>query len=260
MKGRRTDAKPLDISLDLSTVYLKDFNLQKVQATAIYKDNMLYQLNSAASTQDNTAFYVNIQPTEKGRQLELETQNGGDIMRGFNIYPYIQGGVLKISAFSPFEYPDRWNGKLEMYDFKLKEAPTITHLLGALNLTQLDSTLSGNGITFEKAFADFQLSDAALEISGGEVIGPSLGGKLDGLISRKDNTLNFKGKIIPLAGISKFASSVPVVGEILSGTQKDGIFVADFGITGTKENPQIKTFPLSTVTPGIFREIFQSLN
>lgn len=252
--------KPLEVSLELDTVYLQNFNLIKVQAAAAIKNNMLYSLNVAASTSDNTPFVASITPQNTGRKLSVKSQNGGRIIKGFNIYAHIKGGALQIEAFSPFEHKNTWSGTAEMYNFSLVKAPVLTHLLGALNLIQLNGSLSGDGLLFEKANVPFTLSQGTLTIKQAEVIGPSLAVKADGTISFIQDNINLTGQIIPFSMISGITSQVPILGELLSGANKDGIFVADFKITGKQSDPQVTTYPLNSIAPGIIRDIFKTLN
>ncbi len=252
--------KPLEISLELGTVYLQNFNLIKAQTVATIKNNMLYRLNVAASTMDNTPFVATITPQNNGRKLVVKSQNGGRILRGFNIYPHIEGGALQIDAFSPFNNKDTWSGTAVTHKFRLVKAPALTHLLGALNLIQLNSTLAGDGLLFDKANIPFTLSQGSLIINKAEILGPSMGGKASGVVNFDQDSINLTGQVIPLSTLSDITSQVPILGELLSGTNKDGIFVADFEITGSMSDPKVTTNPLSSMAPGIIRDIFKSLN
>mgnify|MGYP006319584863 CR=1 FL=1 len=44
---------------------------------------------------------------------------------------------------------------------------------------------------------------------------------------------------------------------LLTGPRGEGLFGITFGIKGSMERPQVIVNPLSLITPGIFREVFQ---
>jgi hypothetical protein len=52
-------------------------------------------------------------------------------------------------------------------------------------------------------------------------------------------------------------AEIPVIGPLLTGPRGEGLFGLTFAITGPVERPQVLVNPLSALTPGIFREIFQ---
>src|SRR5262249_31894792 len=61
----------------------------------------------------------------------------------------------------------------------------------------------------------------------------------------------------PLQGINgTVIGDVPLLGQILTGIQGEGIFGITFAVQGSTADPQVIVNPLSLVTPGIFREIF----
>ena len=55
--------------------------------------------------------------------------------------------------------------------------------------------------------------------------------------------------------ISKIISVVPAVGELLTGSNNDGLIAGQFKLTGNIKNPDINLNEMS-FAPGILREIF----
>ena len=50
---------------------------------------------------------------------------------------------------------------------------------------------------------------------------------------------------------------IPLLGPLLTGPRGEGMFGITFAIQGSMAEPQVIVNPLRSITPGIFREIFQ---
>ncbi len=50
---------------------------------------------------------------------------------------------------------------------------------------------------------------------------------------------------------------MPLLGDILASKKGEGIFGITYSMTGNSEQPVISTNPLSILTPGILRRIFE---
>ncbi|HEY8129992.1 MAG TPA: DUF3971 domain-containing protein, partial [Hyphomicrobium sp.] len=78
-----------------------------------------------------------------------------------------------------------------------------------------------------------------------------------GKVDFKTKRVNLGGTYIPLQGLNGAFGAIPVLGQIISGTQGEGIFGITFAVQGPTSDPQVIVNPLSLVAPGIFREMFQ---
>ena len=105
-------------------------------------------------------------------------------------------------------------------------------------------------VPFSIGFGQFVMNDAAIS---GALIGATIQGKVD----FKSRTLNVGGTYVPLSGLNSAVGAIPVLGQLLAGPKGEGIFGVTYAVTGSIADPQVIVNPLSLVTPGIFREIFQ---
>jgi hypothetical protein len=103
---------------------------------------------------------------------------------------------------------------------------------------------------FSVGYGQFVLEESYLK-------GPLLGANLRGKVDFKTKRVNLGGTYIPLQGLNGAFGAIPVLGQILSGTQGEGIFGITFAVQGPTSDPQVIVNPLSLVAPGIFREMFQ---
>jgi hypothetical protein len=69
--------------------------------------------------------------------------------------------------------------------------------------------------------------------------------------------LQVGGTYVPMSGLMRVPAEIPVLGPLLTGPRGEGLFGITFAINGPMARPQVLVNPLSALTPGIFREIFQ---
>jgi hypothetical protein len=62
---------------------------------------------------------------------------------------------------------------------------------------------------------------------------------------------------VPLYGLNAALGNIPVLGGIFVGRQGEGLVGITFAIRGNLDDPDIMVNPMSVLTPGIFRQIFE---
>ena len=112
--------------------------------------------------------------------------------------------------------------------------------------------------------APFSLESGIIYLKNAKAGGYSLGITASGVIDKDAETLNIKGSVAPLDKVNSLLETalrgVPLFGKVFSGEEKgSGLFAAEYSMVGPFDDPEIKTNPLTTLTPGIFRKIFQIL-
>ncbi|HIM19633.1 MAG TPA: DUF3971 domain-containing protein, partial [Rhodospirillales bacterium] len=147
---------------------------------------------------------------------------------------------------------------------RLVDAPVLARLLSIASITGIPDELGGEGLKFKELGATFSLESGIINIKNAKAGGFSLGITASGVIDRDAETLNIKGSVAPLDMVNslleKALRRVPLFGDLFSGGEKGGgLFAAEYSMFGPIDDPEIKTNPLTALTPGIFRKIFQIL-
>ncbi|HKU64520.1 MAG TPA: AsmA-like C-terminal region-containing protein, partial [Rhizomicrobium sp.] len=96
-----------------------------------------------------------------------------------------------------------------------------------------------------------------ISINGSRAVGRGIGASADGYIDRPHNSLALKGTLVPAYGLNSVLSNIPLLGDLLASKKGEGIFGVTYSMTGNAEQPNISTNPLSMLTPGILRRIFE---
>ena len=136
-----------------------------------------------------------------------------------------------------------------MANTRVKDAPVLASLLGAVSVVGLIEQLNGAGITFNEVDADFRLTPQGVEISRSSAVGASLGVTMAGTYQPKTAQMNFTGLISPLYLVNGLGSILTRRGE--------GLVGFDYSLTGPADQVKVAVNPLSILTPGMFREFFR---
>ena len=96
-----------------------------------------------------------------------------------------------------------------------------------------------------------------ITVDKGKAYGAALGIMADGDINPfQQGELDMKGTIVPSYTANSFLGKIPLLGEALVGGKGQGLIAARFSVKGTSENPQVSVNPLSLLTPGFLRNLF----
>jgi hypothetical protein len=113
-------------------------------------------------------------------------------------------------------------------------------------------------MTFSHFDARFRYNDGLLTVKDARTYGNVLSIKSNGVYNLHDENLNFGGTLALAYGLNTLIGRIPLIGNLLVGT--DGtVFVADYSITGTALNPDIRLNPLSALPPNALKEVVSSM-
>ena len=76
-------------------------------------------------------------------------------------------------------------------------------------------------------------------------------------MDRPKNEVAIKGTLVPLFGINSVLGFIPLLGDLLVSKPGEGIIGRTYTVAGNADEPRVSVNPLSMVTPGILRRIFQ---
>ena len=114
----------------------------------------------------------------------------------------------------------------------------------------------GDWVQFQRMDIAGQWRAGVLNISKGRAFGNALGLTAIGTVDVNAEQINLKGAASPAYGLSRAIGSIPILGELLTGSRKEGVFAANYRVTGSLDDPNFEINPLSALAPGILREIF----
>lgn len=150
---------------------------------------------------------------------------------------------------------------VEMRDFQVVRLPAMARLLSSAgSLTGLVEMLNGDGIGFSALDAQMTYANDRLQFTEGRMAGPSLGLTGSGSYDIRADNLDIDGVVAPspLLNLSMLGS-IPVIGDLLVSRRGEGVFGMTYSINGQAAEPRVGVNPVSALTPGILRRIFEPL-
>ena len=153
---------------------------------------------------------------------------------------------------------------IKLNDFVLINSPASLKLLSLPSISGLVGIAEGEqGIRFGYGDLKYVETEKSFENIEAFAVSDSLGLVMDGSIDRELKSINMKGEISPLHLINAIIQNVPVLGDIIVGNEGEGLFSIDFSLTGSSEDPDVESNPLTIIKPRILEragEFLQNLD
>jgi hypothetical protein len=221
-------------------------------------------LTLSASLSKTATLTGSITPSDTGRRVSFATNDIATLVKGLFGFESLRGGKLDFTAMLPGKAgedgKDRavdFQGKAVITDFRVVDQPFLARLFAAGSLTGLANLMQGQGITVDKLEVPFSSKNGVLAIHDARATGPAIGITADGYIDRPKNDIALKGSLVPLFGINSVLGNIPLLGDVLTSKQGEGIIGMTYSVSGNADEPEVSVNPLSALAPGILRRIFE---
>lgn len=216
-------------------------------------------LRASGNTLAGATFIANLDNEGPGQPLalELKTSDAGYLASAFFGVDFIEGGILDLrGSLATASTPAVLRATVE--DTRLTNAPFFTQVLSLASLRGLTDTLSGEGVLFSRIEAPITIGGGRYVINGGRARGPALGLTVNGWIGTDGQGIDLNGVLVPSFGVNSMLGNIPGFGQLFVGREGEGVFSITYSVAGTLEKAQVAVNPLSAVTPGILRRIFEN--
>ncbi|HEY3916157.1 MAG TPA: DUF3971 domain-containing protein [Stellaceae bacterium] len=191
------------------------------------------------------------------RQFKLTTDDFGALLRLADVYDNVQSGSLTLTGTAQ----DRDGQRVLVADaagadYRVVGAPALARLLSLVSLSGVGALLSGEGIPFTRLGGQVIFAGDLISLNGMRAYGGALGINASGNVDRATGAMNIAGTLVPAYTLNSVLGDIPVLGNLLVGGAGQGIFAANFRIYGPREAPKVSVNPLSTLAPGVLRQLF----
>jgi hypothetical protein len=194
------------------------------------------------------------------RNLTLDADDAGAFIHTFTGFTSIRDGNLAVRVSFPTDSGARsadYTGTVTLNDVVVTDQPFLARLFAAGSLDGPLRLLQGEGIRITKFNAPFSSLGRVVTIHEGRASGPSVGGTFEGVLDRRTDTIGLSGTMVPAYGINSVLGAVPILGDILASRKGEGVFGVTYTMKGPLDDPTLTVNPLSVLTPGILRRIFE---
>ena len=263
MRGLRQDAEPLGLPLALNAEFdtarfAPGYDLSDTVLSLRHSGEAVRNLVVGGSRPEGP---VTVSIVEDGARREAVVRLP-DISRVLaSVYGVesLRGGALSMDAtLPPAGQPGAIIGTAEVEDFTVVDAPFLAQLLSLGSLTGLLDTLGGSGLAFDQLSSDFALREGQLSLRDARMSGPALGMTAEGDVDLSGRQLDVEGALVPAYAANSLLSDIPLIGDIFTDKDGEGVFALTYTMQGPYESVQVAINPLSALTPGFLRGIFRS--
>ncbi|HML27592.1 MAG TPA: AsmA-like C-terminal region-containing protein [Hyphomicrobium sp.] len=250
------------VSIELANVIGSyDVSLRNLKLEGEMRNGNLSSLDARGTLDGGGDFIATLDRSSGSRHLVVTSSDAGQLMKLVNFYPNMQSGRMRLDVALDGSGPAEKTGLLVVDNFRILGDPVITELASSADTGH--PAIGGNQHVVREVF-DFNRMRAPFSVGYGQFVlqeaymkGPLLGATLRGKVDFRTKRVNIGGTYIPLQGLNGALGDIPVIGQILSGTQGEGVLGMTFAVQGETASPQVIVNPFSLVAPGIFRDIFQ---
>jgi hypothetical protein len=206
---------------------------------------------------------IALKPDGDARTLTVTAGDAGGLLRFLDYYGKMRGGRANVEARIG---EGSSQGRASVREFQITEDPKLSRLIetAAQNPGGRNGRSGGSGTvvpasatSFDRLTVDFRLSGGVLTIEDAVLRGPGSGGTATGTVRLDTGRIAISGTYIPIFAINNLFGRIPVLGEILGGGRDGGLFGITFKLDGPLADPALSFNPISSITPGIFRRIFE---
>jgi hypothetical protein len=252
-----------DLDLDLKVGALVGFNGEALRNVDLHVSRRAGQIRSFglnAKVGRDSTLLGDLRAYSNGRQVVFfQTNDAGALFRFTDTYPRIVGGQMWIAMDPPSPEQTPQAGHINVNNFTVRGEPALERIAGGAAPTEpgAQPQPANNGVDFNEMRVDFTKAPGKLSIRDGVVHGVSVGATLEGHIDYAHDDVRMHGTFIPAYALNNMFAQPPVLGFILGGGQKEGLFGITYEVVGSPHAPTLRVNPMSAITPGIFRKVFE---
>jgi hypothetical protein len=254
----------IDLEAEVDAIVgFEDTTLHKVGIRLSRRAGKLRTLNATGTLASGKPIWVRLEQSAEGRQLIAETTDAGNAFRLVGFYSNVEGGEASLHVNLDGRGAAEKTGTLWTRDFELLGDTVVKKVLArSQDVSQGSANAIGKAerqrLYFNRLKVPFSVGSGQLVMHDSYINGPALGATMRGRVDFDRGLVQLSGTYVPLYGINAMLGSVPVLGDILTGGKGGGIFGITFTVQGRLKEPQVGVNPVSALTPGILRQIFET--
>jgi len=251
------DPRSKEFHLKVAKFYTSDTGyISKVSAIAVRDPQGWSQINLHGLADGGPMLSMDLdQLTDGHRNLLITCDDFGEALKGLGFTDTVKGGKLKISGVSTVEKPRLINGKIYITHFDVKDLPVLVVLMNATSPFGIFNLVSGK-LGFDQLQGKFRWQGDALDLDNIRASGDSVGMTISGKADMNSGKADLNGTVAPFSMINRIIGSIPLIGDMITGGEGQGVLGVTYTIKGSLDKPDVSVNPASLLTPGILRSIF----
>ena len=116
--------------------------------------------------------------------------------------------------------------------------------------------VDSDAVKFDRMTATFnRTATGRLDLQEALIFNPEVGLTAQGFLDYPHDRVDINGTVVPAYQVNSLISGIPVVGLLFGGANHEGVFGANYRISGAASAPAFNVSMISAVTPGILRKL-----
>lgn len=259
-----TTMMDLDARID-TVIGVNDTTVRQLQLQLRRRGERIVGLEMSSVLDGGQPIEARLMPGQT-RVVHVETPDAGQALKTIGFYTSMVGGKGQLRIHLDGRSGAERAGEIQVSRFRILGDPIVSELVqGADENRPAIATGKGRAgnrvvreeIAFDSLRGSFATGNGQVAIESLNAAGPLIGASVRGKMDFRTRTLSLGGTYVPLSGLNRALAGIPILSDILTGPQRDGIIGITFAVDGPMAKPNVIINPLSIVAPGLFREIFQ---
>ncbi len=253
----------IDLAADIDTVVgFYDTTARNVHVTFRKRNGRIVALDGKGDLNGKMPAAVTLVTSGGAREIKAEARDAGAAFRLIGFYPSVEGGEASLEVNLDAGAAGTKSGTLWARDFTVLGDSVVNDVLTdpsseAVLGQQKQQQAIRQRIDFKQLRAPFAVGGGKFYLKDAYMNGAALGATMRGTVDFKSQTVDLGGTYVPLYGLNSAFRAIPILGPVLGGRQGEGLVGITFAIKGKLDDPSVLVNPMSVMTPGIFRQIFE---
>ncbi|MEM1106229.1 MAG: AsmA-like C-terminal region-containing protein [Pseudomonadota bacterium] len=255
--GSALGAVTLDAEVD-TLVLGEALVLRGARLGAVSRATGLDSFSASGALGAGTGLEASYQRIDEGSaQVSLSSDDAGALVETFFDSDLLRGGRLDLQGVVR-QAEETSSFDIRVEDARLRDAPFLTQILSLASLRGLADTLGGEGVLFSEISLPLRARAGRYVVDGGRASGPAMGVTVNGWVEPEAGGLAVDGVLVPSYGVNSALGGVPIIGDLFVGREGEGVFSLTYSVRGELARAQVTVNPLSAITPGVLRRIFEN--
>lgn len=259
MSGNGGWAGVLTLDAEVDRLIVSDaLVLRGARLAAISGETGMESFSASGRLGEGNSLEARCQLLEDGNaSVALKSDDAGALVETFFDTDLLIGGALDLEGVLRSE-GETTDLSIRITDARLRNAPFLTQILSLASLRGLADTLGGDGLLFTQIDVPLKSRAGRYVVEGGRASGPAMGLTVNGWVEPEVGGIALDGVLVPSYGVNSALGGIPIIGDLFVGREGEGVFSLTYSVRGELERAQVTINPLSAITPGVLRRIFEN--
>jgi hypothetical protein len=249
------DLPPLAFEIRFGQLYLSpEARLDGFEASGEYDGEHWTRASASATVEPEGAVSLTLGPADGGYTFEARADRAGEVLAALNGWGKASGGTATIEGRAPSK-AGPFDGQMEQRDIIVTEDIVLARVLSVASLDGFLANLTNSHLKLDRGKIGFTYKDGVLRLRRGRFDFSGFRVSAGGFIHFPLRQLSGHVAVAPMGWLQRHLGQVPVLGRLFTGWRREGLFATYVRIHGSLTDVEADHVNLSTVTPGILRDV-----